>query len=230
MIILDGSVDGLEWFEAKNFKINDLRLQRCCQLSSFDSLTLRPRPCHWPPRHVPCSEGLPPALLASSRRPRPWGGLAGISGLPSIKGWIPSRPSYRRAFFQNFMHWFWTVNSGDENTRIGTWSGVQVTILGWLRASECVRDWWNDAWLCGHHEETYYDVIQWGHPCVTELEASGDGITHCQRHWSSDIMVLASSNGYSQGVVIALNVPSGLPISHDPGFKRKEVSLQEQLQ
>ena len=30
--------------------------------------------------------------------------------------------------------------------------------------------------LCGHHEETYYDVIQWA--CVTELEASGNGITH----------------------------------------------------
>ena len=67
MIILDVPVDGLEWFEAKNWKSMTYNYKD----ASFDSLTLRPRPCHWPPRHVSGSERLPPAPSASSRWPRP---------------------------------------------------------------------------------------------------------------------------------------------------------------
>ena len=96
--------DHFEWFWVvwtKKLEIHEIQWKRSYQLCSFDSLTLHSWPCHWPPRQVSCSEGLPPAPSTSCRGPRPWGSLTHIPELSSIKELILYRPSFWREFIQN---------------------------------------------------------------------------------------------------------------------------------
>ena len=104
MIILDGSVDGLEWFEAKNWKsitfnYKDATSYRILNLILYVlGLLTGPLGMYGVLRGSLQHLGLLPEVEAMR---------LSLSGLVAVlhKGFNPISVTYRRAFFQNFMHW-----------------------------------------------------------------------------------------------------------------------------